>query len=186
MNTLEKLIYLNRNFIINSKFQNTIYKDKTMCEILGEKSNTKKQGDDFNLLILRMIDKLPLISYENVMKYRFVYEKYPHLYLRFIGEHNYLVQIQTFLKHIDKYADEKEIPVTFYSPSFFSRSHKIVFLNRETGEKTIKVFPLRCGMWNNYKAYTTILYLIHNKSYAEILENIDWSEYEALKADLKD
>lgn len=185
-NTLEVLISLNKKFIMNSKFQNTMYKNQKLCEYLRGKSNTVKPGDDFNSLIYHLIGKLPDISYELVMKYRHIYEKHPNLYLRFIGEHNYLLRVQDFLDHIDAYEAEDEIPVSFYLPSFFPRSYKIVFLNKITNIKTIKAFPLKYGMWNECKAQKIFLYLIKTpKSYREILENVNWLEYTGLIKDLK-
>jgi len=185
-NALETLIQLNRKYILHSKFQNTIYKNQKLCEFLGEKTNSEKPGDKLTTLIIQMIDKLPGISYKNAIKYRDVYEKYPHLYIRFRGWHNYLVNVQEFLDHIDKYKYVEEIPVTFYPPSFFSQAYKIVFLNKITGVERIKHFPLRDQYWGRYKAQEILLHLFYNRrSYQEILENTSWCEYESLIKKLK-
>lgn len=60
-NSLETLIKLNENMIMNSKYQNTTYKDKTMWAFLGRKPTTTKKEESFHELILKMIDKLPAI-----------------------------------------------------------------------------------------------------------------------------
>ncbi len=184
-NALEMLIHLNKNFIMNSKFQNVVYEGQKLYKYLGEKKKTRKEGETFNSLIFHLIDKLPIISYENAIKYHEIYERYPHLYLCFVGQHNYLIQVSAFLQHIEKYKNENEIPVSFYLPSFFSRSYKIVFLNKTTKAKRIQEYPTNNKGKPNQKAYNLFLNLVYlDKSYEEILKNIVWGEYEALINDL--
>ena len=51
MNTLEYLLEKNKKYILSSKYQNTEYNGKTLCEYFGVESNTKKSGEEFNKLL---------------------------------------------------------------------------------------------------------------------------------------
>ena len=128
-NALDALFQLNKDFIMSSKFQNNLYKGQKVCEYLGKKPSTFKIGNSFSALLNKMIDKLPSISYEKLIQNRRIYEKYPHLYLRFIGSHNYLVNIGALCRHCDAYANSSEIPIYFYLPS--TRSLGSIFLPKQ-------------------------------------------------------
>ena len=173
-NALDALFQLNKSFIMSSKFQNTLYKGKKVCEYFGEKPTTDK-----------MLDKLPTISYEKLLKNRAVYEKYPHLYLRFIGKHNYLVNIGAFCRHLDAYADSPEIPVNFYLPSFFSRYYTICWHNHLTKNGRTERFATPNGGVPT-KANELFLHLFYfDEPYEQILETTDWADYESLIIELK-
>lgn len=182
---LEALFQLNKKWIMTSKFQNNIYKGQKVCEYLGENSTTFKVGLSFEALLNKMINKLPLISYERLVKHRDIYEKYPHLYLRYIGRHNYLVNIGEFCKHLDDYAIKEEIPISFFLPSFFSRYYTIRWLNKKT--KTIRDEKYASPTCKPPKlAKDIFLHLFYfNQSYEEILERINWADYESFIAEFK-
>ena len=184
-NALDMLFELNKKWIMTSKFQNNLYKGQKICEYLGEKPTTSKIGESFYSLLLKMIDKLPSISYEKLVNHRDIYEKYPHLYLRFIGNHNYLVNIGEFCKHLDKYAGNDEIPVTFYLPSFFSRYYTIRWLNKANSTTRDEKYSAPMG-GVPAKARDVFLHLFYfNKPYEDILEAIDWADYACLMSELE-
>lgn len=184
-NALNMLFQLNKDFIMSSKFQNSLYKGQKVCRYFGEKPTTFKDGKSFYELLLRMINKLPTISYETLLQKRDIYEKYPHLYLRFIGNHNYLVNIGDFCRHIDAYAGSSEIPVNFFLPSFFSRFYTIRWFNVITKTARDERYNAPHGEVPQ-KAREVFLHLFYfDKSYEDILESLDWADYEKLIAELK-
>lgn len=184
-NTMEMLFQLNKKWIMTSKYQNNIYKGQEVCKYLGEKPTTFKIGESFYALLLKMLDKIPPISYEKLVKHRYIYEKYPHLYLRFIGKHNYLINIGEFCKHIDNYAEYAEIPIDFYLPSFFSRYYTIRWFNIITKTTRDERYDAPHGEVPT-KAKDIFLYLFYfQRTYEEILETTDWADYESLIVELK-
>ena len=184
-NALDALFQLNKSFIMSSKFQNSLYKGKKVCEYFGKKPTTFRVGGSFAALLDKMLDKLPTISYEKLLKNRAVYEKYPHLYLRFIGKHNYLVNIGAFCRHLDAYADSPEIPVNFYLPSFFSRYYTICWHNHLTKTGRTERFVTPNGGVPT-KANELFLHLFYfDEPYEQILETTNWADYESLIVELK-
>ena len=119
MTLLEYLLEKNKNKILNSIYQNTIYNGKTLCEYFG----------------FDIIYDLPEYNYKEFLENIDKYKKYQKLYLRCGYK---LIQIKDILTMIDKYRDGNEIPVSFYPPTFFSRCYKIVWYNKITGESEIK------------------------------------------------
>lgn len=185
LNTLDALFQLNKSFIMSSKFQNNLYKGKKVCEYFGEKPTTFRVGGSFAVLLDKMLDKLPTISYEKLLKNRAVYEKYPHLYLRFIGKHNYLVNIGAFCQHLDTYAESPEIPVNFCLPSFFSRYYTVCWYNINTQTGRTERFAAPNGGVPT-KANDLFLHLFYfDEPYEQILETTNWADYESLRAELK-
>lgn len=184
-NALDALFQLNKKFIMSSKFQNNLYKGQKVCEYLNEKPTTFKIGTSFSALLDKMINKLPSISYEKLVKNRNIYEKYPHLYLRFIGRHNYLVNIGDFYRHLDIYANSPEIPIYFFLPSFFSRYYTIRWLNIITQTTRDEKYATPKGNVPT-KAKKLFLHLFYfEQAYETILEATDWADYESLIAELK-
>ena len=185
LNTLDALFQLNKDFIMSSKFQNNLYRGKKVCEYFGEKPTTFRVGNSFAALLDKMLNKLPTISYEKLVKNRAVYEKYPHLYLRFIGKHNYLVNIGVFCRHLDTYANSSEIPVNFCLPSFFSRYYTICWHNIHTQTDRTERFAAPNGGVPT-KANDLFLHLFYfDEPYEQILETTNWADYESLRAELK-
>lgn len=135
MTLLEYLLEKNKNKILNSIYQNTIYNGKTLCEYFGVESKSKKPGKEFSELIFDIIYDLPEYNYKELLENIDKYKKHPNLYLRCGYK---LIQIKDILTMIDKYKDGNEIPVSFYPPTFFSRCYKIVWYNKITGESEIK------------------------------------------------
>ena len=133
-----------------------------------------------------MIEKLPIISYEKLLKKRNIYEKYQHLYLRFIGHHNYLVNIGDFCRHIDTYTESSEIPISFFLPSFFSRYYTIRWLNITTKTTRDETYNTPQGNvpTEAREAFLHLFYL--DKSYEDILESLDWADYKKLIVELKE
>lgn len=46
-NALEILIHLNKNFIMNSKFQNVVYEGQKLYKYLGEKKKNEERRRNF-------------------------------------------------------------------------------------------------------------------------------------------
>lgn len=185
-NALDALFQLNKSFIMSSKFQNSLYKGQPVYAYLGEKPSTYKAGKSFYELLLKMIDKLPIISYEKLLKKRNIYEKYQHLYLRFIGHHNYLVNIGDFCRHIDTYTESSEIPISFFLPSFFSRYYTIRWLNITTKTTRDETYNTPQGNVPT-EAREVFLHLFYlDKSYEDILESLDWADYKKLIVELNE
>ena len=184
-NALDALFQLNKDFIMSSKFQNNLYKGQKVCEYLGKKPSTFKIGNSFSALLNKMIDKLPSISYEKLIQNRRIYEKYPHLYLRFIGSHNYLVNIGALCRHCDAYANSSEIPIYFYLPSFFSRYYTITWFNILTKTSRNERYAAPRGNVPT-EAKKLFLHLFYfDEPYEKILETLNWADYESLIAELK-
>lgn len=183
---LETVFHLEKEEILRSKFRNTIYDGRTISEYFGEKPlQNGKEPPTFGRLLERFVfPKIPTFTYEDFIKHRRVYEKYPHLYLRY--RDNYLVNIRDLCAHFDKYADQPETPVGFCRPSFFSRYHTVYFVNNETGEERAERYPMeKNGKWSQ-TADRIFLHLFSNRPSAEILKSVEWADYESLEAELKE
>ena len=186
---LETVFHLEKEEILRSKFRNTIYDGRTISEYFGEKPlQNGKEPPTFGRLLERFVfSKLPAFTYEDFIKYRRVYEKYPHLYLRYRDDPVYLVNIRDLCAHFDKYADQPETPVGFCRPSFFSRYHTVCFVNNETGEEHAERYPMEKNGKRSQTADRIFLHLFYsNGMYAEILKSVEWADYESLKAELKE
>ena len=170
MTLLEYLIQKNKNMILNSLYQNTIYKNKTLCEYFGVESKTKKSGKDFNNLVYNIVYDLPKFDYNDFLKNIDKYKKYPELYLRVDYK---LIQIKDILILIDKYKDSEEIPVSFYTPSFFSRCYKVLWLNKNTGIVEVKYCKNKDEYLNSIGNYL-------HMDLINILDSISYDDYKDL------
>ena len=178
MNTLEYLLEKNKKYILSSKYQNTEYNGKTLCEYFGVESNTKKSGEEFNKLLGYLAEDLPRYSID-VLNNISLYKKYNDLYLIY-GDW-YLIRVSDLLEHLEKYKNEKEIPVGYANPTFSKRVYTIYFYNKETKQISEKHYK------DKEDTISLFRYLLTPISEGiNILENIDWSKYQQLVDDKKE
>ena len=186
-NFLETVLWQRKEVLLASKFRDTIYNGRTIAEYFGEKPvSNGKEVPPFRQLLERFVfPKIPAFTYADFIKHRSVYEKYPRLYLRHGDNPVYLADIRDLCAHFDKFAGRTETPVDFRPPTFFSRCYTISFVNNATGEERTERYPAENGK-RPREADGLFLHLFYSdKSDAAILESVSWSDYEALKAELK-
>ena len=170
MTLLEYLLEKNKNKILNSIYQNTIYNGKTLSEYFGVESKSNKKGKDFSELVFDIVYDLPEYNYSTFLENIDKYKNYPNLYLRCGYK---LIQIKDILALIEKYEDSDEIPVLFYPPSFFSRCYKVVWYNKKTGNTEIKYCKDKTD-------YTETLGNSLRMDLLNILSSISYDEYKEL------
>lgn len=179
MNTVEGLLQMHKRYIMSSIYHNTKYEGQRLCDYFGEPMETcEKEGKDFAFLLRDMMWELPPYEHLNFMKYRSVYEKYPHLYLR---SKYYILNIKDLCNHYDKYKNCDIIPVgcNCIGPIYYRM--KITFYDKKTGEDFVEFYPQE----RIKEANETFGYILHFlMEYEGILKKIDWKDYEALEADL--
>ena len=178
MNILEYLLEKNKKFILSSIYQNTEYNGKTLCEYFGVESKTKKKGGEFNNLLGYLIEDLPRYSID-VLDNISLYKKYKDLYL--VYGNWYLIKISDLLNHLEKYQNEKEIPVGYANPTFSRRVFTIYFYNKETKQILEKHYKDKKDTISLFRYLLTPI-----SEGINILENIDWFKYQQLVDDKKE
>jgi len=167
---IEYLIQKNKNMILNSKFQNTIYNNKPLYEYFNEEKKSEKDGPSMNELLLNLVYDIPEFNYYDFIKNQKKYYNYKNLYLRISYK---LCKICDLIKHIEKYINSNEIPINFEPKSFFSRKSKAVWLNKETGSLTTKYYD------NDLEYQNDFGYLLHI-DLENILSYLKYEDYKGI------
>ena len=126
---LEHFIDSNKKMILASRYQNTIYDGKTLCEYFGVESKTKKEGNSLEELINEMIYELPVFDYEHFLKHINLYKKYSHLCLRVRVS---LYPINRLIKHFESYKGKEWMPIMTCGIRWYSGHCKLTYINVNT------------------------------------------------------
>lgn len=136
MSLIEKLLQNNKNFILNSKYQNTIYNNIPLYEYFNEIKKSNKSSPLLDDLLKYLISQtIPCYDYFSLIKYRNKLEQYSNLYIRYNNDYDYIKLID-FYNYFDKELND-EYPIHYYHPTFFSRSYKLMIYNKKTNCKNI-------------------------------------------------
>ena len=175
MNALEGLLWKRKNSIMNSIFQNTLYNGQKLCEFLNEKPKTRKKGEDFWDLFWILRDALPQYDFPDFIEKRAIFEKYPHLY---VAKYYHLFNIKELLDYFDARAGQQETAVD-YMPHTLLRPYRIFIYDKSTKTQRME------SVWRGADALSHPFVKLVHKDWREILESLDWSDYESLTDDLK-
>ena len=177
MNALEGLLWKRKNSIMSSIFQNTLYNGQKLCDFLNEKPKTRKKGEDFWWLLWLLPDSLPQYDYPDFIEKRAIFEKYPHLY---IARHGYLINIKELIDYFDGCAGQQEMAVDYLSHTML-RPYRIFIYDKSSKTERME------SVWQSAIALShPFVKLFHYQDKQEILESLDWSDYEALMNELKE
>lgn len=172
---LEHLLDENKKMILASRYQNTIYKGKTLCEYFGVESKTKKEGNSLSELIDEMIYELPVFDYEHFLKHMDIYKRYPRLCLRiWLG----LYPINRLIKHFETYKDKEWVPIMTRGIRWYSGHCRLTYLNMKNLSETKEVV-----LHQSHEDVKTIQKLRETKR-DEYLMKAKWSDYAAFMAEL--
>lgn len=171
---LEHLLDNNKKMILASRYQNTIYNDKTLCEYFGEKSKTKKEGNPLKELVNEMIYELPAFDYEHFLKHIDIYKKYSHLCLRIWVS---LYPISRLINHFDAYKDKEWVPIMTRGIRWYNGHCKLTYVNMNTPQTKEVVLN------QNHEDVKTIQKLRETKR-DEYLMQAKWSDYAAFMEEL--
>lgn len=171
---LEHLLDSNKKMILASRYQNTIYQGKTLCEYFGVESKTKKEGNSLSELIDEIIYEIPVFDYEHFLKHMDIYKKYPRLCLRVRVS---LYPINRLIKHFEKYKDKEWVPIMTRGIRWYSGHCKLTYIN----VNTLKIKEEVLG--SNNPDVKTIQKLRETKR-DEYLMKAKWSDYVELMAEL--
>ena len=173
---LEHLLDNNKKMILASRYQNTIYNGKTLCEYFGEKSKTKKEGNPLKELVNEMIDDLPAFDYEHFLKHINLYKKYSHLCLRIWVS---LYPISRLINHFDAYKGKEWVPIMTRGIRWYSGHCKLTYVNMNTMKMKEETFL------NNHSDVKIVEKLRETKR-DEYLMKAKWADYEPFIAELKE
>ena len=173
---LEHLLSNNEKMILSSRYQNTIYDGKTLCEYFGEKSKTKKEGNPLKELINEMIYELPAFDYEHFLKHINLYKKYSHLCLRIWVS---LYPISRLINHFDAYKDKEWVPIMTRGIRWYNGHCKLTYVNMNTMKMKEETFL------NNHSDVKIVEKLREIKR-DEYLMKAKWADYEPFIAELKE
>lgn len=171
---LEHLLDENKKMILASRYQNTIYQGKTLCEYFGVESKTKKEGNSLSELIDEMIYELPVFDYEHFLKHLDIYKKYPRLCLRVRVS---LYPINRLIKHFEKYKDKEWVPIMTRGIRWYSGHCKLTYINMNTLQTKEKVL-------GSNNSDVKIVEKLRETKRDEYLMKAKWSDYEAFMAEL--
>ncbi|MBO6290219.1 MAG: hypothetical protein J6N45_07855 [Alphaproteobacteria bacterium] len=131
---LEHLLDNNKKMILASRYQNTIYNGKTLCEYFGVESKTKKEGAPLKELVDKVLIKdFPYLYITEIGLNKKLYETAPNFYLRYRSS---LFNI----KNILKYLDNNIVPISFNYPTPLNPMVHITYYNFITNEENEKVY----------------------------------------------
>lgn len=173
---LEHFIDSNKKMILSSRYQNTIYDGKTLCEYFGVESKTKKEGNSLEEFINEAIYELPAFYYQHFLKHRDIYNKYPHLRLR-VGQSLY--PIDRLIKHFDDYKDKEWVPILCQGIRWCSDRRRITYINTHTLKTKEEV------MYSNNPDVKIVGKLRETKR-DEYLMEAKWADYETFIAELNE
>lgn len=171
---LEHFLDENKKMILASRYQNTIYDGKTLCEYFGIESKTKKEGNPLEELINEMIYELPVFDYEHFLKHINLYKKYSHLCLRVRVS---LYPINRLIKHFESYKGKEWMPIMICGIRWYSGHCKLTYINVNTLQTKEVVLN------QNHEDVKTIQKLRETKR-DEYLMKAKWSDYAAFMAEL--
>lgn len=171
MNTLEYLLEKNKKYILSSKYQNTIYNGKTLCEYFGVESKTKKEGAKLEYLLYELVLYLPEINVNHIIDNLEIYNKYQDLYLLF---DNRLVGIKSILKQINAYKEKEIIPLYKKSIMWCSNKVKLYYINLNTKE-------IKYDIVDRHKKDIKVIDFLPVNKWKKVLESIDYNEYKKLE-----
>ena len=177
MNALEGLLWKRKNSIMNSIFQNTFYNGQKLCDFLNEKPRTRKKGEDFWCLLWILCNALPQYDFPDFIDKRAIFEKYPHLY---VTKNSLLFNIKELLDYFDGCTGQQEVAVDCL-PHTLLHPFRIFIYNKSTKTQRME------SAWRTANAPShPFVKLVHYKDWQEILESLEWSDYEALMNELKE
>ena len=177
MNALEGLLWKRKNSIMSSIFQNTLYNGQKLCDFFNEKLKTRKKGEDFWDLFWILRDALPQYDFPDFIEKRAIFEKYPHLY---VARHGYLINIKELIDYFDGCAGQRETAVD-YTPCGLLHPYHLFYYDNETKTQRMEsVFSKTIVRSHPF------VKLFHYQDRLEILETLEWSDYEALMNELKE
>lgn len=171
---LEHFIDSNKKMILASRYQNTIYDGKTLCEYFGVESKTKKEGNPLEELINETIYELPVFDYEHFLKHMGIYKKYSHLCLRVRAS---LYPINRLIKHFESYKGKEWMPIMTCGIRWYSGHCKLTYINVNTLQTKEVVLN------QNHEDVKTIQKLRETKR-DEYLKKAKWSDYAAFMEEL--
>lgn len=175
-NVLEHFIDSNKKMILASRYQNTIYDGKTLCEYFGVESKTKKDGNSLEELINEAIYELPAFYYQHFMKHLDIYERYSHLRLR-VGQSLY--PIDRLIKYFDDYKDKEWVPILCQGIRWCSDRRRITYINTHTLKTKEEVML-------SSKDDVRITEKLLERKRVEYLMKAKWSDYEPFIAELEE
>ena len=177
MNALEGLLWKRKNSIMSSIFQNTLYNGQKLCDFLNEKPKTRKKGEDFWWLLWVLSDSLPQYDFPEFIEKKAIFEKYPHLYAAHNG---YLINIKELIDYFDGCTGQQEFVVDYMIRGVF-RPYHLYHYDKETKTQRIESIYSKTAVSSHPFAK-----LCHYQNRQEILESLEWSDYEALLNELKE
>lgn len=158
MTFVEELLHKNKRYILSSKYQNTEYNGKPLCEYFGEKNKTNKKGNTFESLLNEMLSnvipnfdiKYTKMSLGDCIKYE-----------------------KCFLKHFNRYISINELYeyirmsngdfIVVLPPRFFCRKYQVVCYDMNGIQKYIDYVSLddsikdsRIKLYNRYFKHITM------------------------------
>jgi len=173
-NVLEHLLDNKKNRILASRYQNTIYQGKTLCEYFGVESKTQKVGGSLHELIDEMIVELPALDCKHFFQYRKIYAKYPRLCLRVWTQ---LYPISRLLKHFDAYKDKEWMPIMTRGIRWYTGHCKLTYINMKNLSETKE------AVFHQSNVDVKIVHNLLEPKRDEYLMKTMWSDYEAFRAD---
>ena len=173
---LEHFLDENKKMILASRYQNTIYDGKTLCEYFGVESKTKKEGNPLKELINEMIYELPAFDYEHFLKHLNFYKKYSHLCLRIWLS---LYPINRLIKHFDAYKDKEWVPIMTRGIRWYTGHCKLTYVNMNT-------MKIKEEVLSSNHSDVKIVEKLRETKRDEYLMKAKWADYEPFITELKE
>lgn len=177
MNITETLLQINKNYILSSIYQNTIYKGLKLYEYFGEEQKSNKVGKPFNELFTKMLsDFVPSIPLLKLLENKDLLKPFDNCVIQMNRRY---AKLKDVLDYID---NNNDIIIFIGNPTFFCRKYFIKVYNKSTksiSEEYIidKEFTTNAKT----KAFRKCFSYIDLNDANDLFNDVDINDYEKLK-----